>query len=230
MLRIVKMVGAPGSPLLLAVGLVVGVAIIVLWPRRRTAGRLWLVAIVSTYLALGLPWTANAIARRLPVVADPTPPSRALDTLIVLHGDNWQGRVRLAAQVFSTSAPRVVWLLGDGGLPDALQEAGIPRTRVRSVPGDLNTRDQMTRVSGLPGVRRAGATAIIASRLHMPRVAALARARGLDLVLLPSPLDTEPPESGPSLFVPTYAALQLSRDALYEHAALAYYRWRRWIT
>jgi hypothetical protein len=30
--------------------------------------------------------------------------------------------------------------------------------------------------------------------------------------------------------VPTYIALRVSRDALYEHAALAYYRSRGWIT
>jgi hypothetical protein len=31
------------------------------------------------------------------------------------------------------------------------------------------------------------------------------------------------------LYIPTYTALRVSRDALYEHAALAYYGWRRWI-
>jgi hypothetical protein len=30
-------------------------------------------------------------------------------------------------------------------------------------------------------------------------------------------------------FLPTYASLLVSRDALYEYAALAYYRWRGWI-
>jgi hypothetical protein len=43
-----------------------------------------------------------------------------------------------------------------------------------------------------------------------------------------SAIDDEPPVSGPGLWAPTYIALRVSRDALYEHAALVYYRWRGW--
>jgi hypothetical protein len=31
------------------------------------------------------------------------------------------------------------------------------------------------------------------------------------------------------VFVPTYYALRVSRDAIYEHVALRYYRWHGWI-
>jgi hypothetical protein len=63
----------------------------------------------------------------------------------------------------------------------------------------------------------------------MPRVAALAQTAGLELDLLASPVDQEPPTEGVWRLVPTYLALRVSRDAIYEHAALAYYRWRGWI-
>jgi uncharacterized SAM-binding protein YcdF (DUF218 family) len=76
---------------------------------------------------------------------------------------------------------------------------------------------------------RLGRTCVIASRLQMPRVAALAHSEGLDVTLIPSPTDTEPPTAGFRVFVPSYTALGVSRDALYEHAALAYYRWRDWV-
>ena len=47
--------------------------------------------------------------------------------------------------------------------------------------------------------------------------------------LIVSPIDTEPATSGWRLVVPTYYALRVSRDAIYEHAALALYTWRGWI-
>ncbi len=47
--------------------------------------------------------------------------------------------------------------------------------------------------------------------------------------LIESPVDVEPASTGALAFVPTYYALRLSRDAIYEHAALRYYRWHGWI-
>jgi hypothetical protein len=72
-------------------------------------------------------------------------------------------------------------------------------------------------------------TAVIASRLQAARVDALIRTARLPVTLLSSPVDEEPPVSGAARFVPSYIALRMSRDAIYEHAALVYYRWRGWI-
>jgi hypothetical protein len=63
----------------------------------------------------------------------------------------------------------------------------------------------------------------------MPRIAALARSAGVAPLLLPSPIDDEPPAVGVWRFVPTYIGLRTSRDAMYEHAALVYYRNKGWI-
>jgi hypothetical protein len=70
---------------------------------------------------------------------------------------------------------------------------------------------------------------VVASRLQAPRVWALARAMGLGILVMPSPVDDEPAASGLRAFVPSYLALRVSRDAIYEHVALAYYRWQGWI-
>jgi hypothetical protein len=64
----------------------------------------------------------------------------------------------------------------------------------------------------------------------MPRIRALTATRGLDLTLLSSPLDDEPAMEGWGRFRPSYVALRTSRDAIYEHVALVYYRWRGWIS
>jgi hypothetical protein len=48
-------------------------------------------------------------------------------------------------------------------------------------------------------------------------------------VLLPSPVDHEPAHQGWKLWLPSFAALRVSREALYELAALEYYRLRGWI-
>jgi hypothetical protein len=60
-------------------------------------------------------------------------------------------------------------------------------------------------------------------------MAALIRSRNCPVALLPSAVDAEPPTAGTDRFVPSYLALRLSRDAIYEHAALVYYRSRRFI-
>jgi uncharacterized SAM-binding protein YcdF (DUF218 family) len=229
MLSLFKAIGAPGSVPFLALCLAAGLIVIYLWPRNRALGRTWLLGVWCGYVLLSLPWIANTIANRLPPLAAQSA-RRPLDVLIVLDGDNWLGRVRQAGEAFSVASPRVVWLLGDAGLLDSLQEAGIPRTRIVHASGEPTTRDQMTRVRALMAVEQPGPSAVIASRLQMPRVAALAQALDLHVALIPSPLDREPPTSGAWRFIPTYTALRVSQDALYEHAALAYYRWHGWIS
>jgi hypothetical protein len=207
--------------------LVSGLATIYLVPRSRVLGLSWMIVVAIGYVGLSLPWTANALANGLPR-STPSDSWRPLDTEIVLAGDNRVGRVRQAEEVFSSAAPSGVWVLGDAQFLDSVVENGIPRARIKPVFGTRTTRDQMMRVRSLVAAGRLGRTAIIASRLQMPRVAALARALNLDVVLIGSPVDAEPPTAGPWDLVPSYDALRVSEDTLYEHAALAYYSWRGW--
>jgi hypothetical protein len=122
-----------------------------------------------------------------------------------------------------------VSVLGEQWVVDALVEAGLPRARIAHDRTTLTTRAQMAAVGAMQAARPGVTLAVVASRLQMARVAALAGAAGLDPVLLPSAVDDEPPSTGRRRFVPAYIALRVSRDALYEHVALAYYQWRGWI-
>lgn len=227
---ILKSVFTPGSRSFLIVCLGVWVALRWVWPRSPRIGSGWLATVAFAYLALGLPWVANALADRLtPSRADDVDPLPPVDTLVVLDGDNRVGRVRQAGRVYDGARPGSVRVLGEDWLVTALVGVGIERRRIAQDPGPRTTRDQIAWVQRLMARQPADRTALIASRLQMRRVAALARAARLPLVLVPSPIDMEPPTSGVRLFVPTYVALRVSRDALYEHAALVYYTWRGWI-
>jgi hypothetical protein len=122
-----------------------------------------------------------------------------------------------------------VWVLGQHWMLSRLVACGIDEDRLRHDLHVGTTLDQIDWVARFirdqPGAR----VAVVASRLQMPRVRGLAAARGLDLALLSSPLDDEPATEGWGRFRPSYVALRTSRDAIYEHVALVYYRWRGWI-
>jgi uncharacterized SAM-binding protein YcdF (DUF218 family) len=152
-----------------------------------------------------------------------------IDQLVVLDGDNRVGRVKLTREIFDTRPPQRVWVLGDVWIANALRDAGIPNDKLTHEIGAGTTREQIARVTALVHSNPRTSFAVVASRLQMPRIAALFRAGGLSVALLASPVDAEPPTSGARVFVPSYAALRVSRDAFYEVVALAYYRWRGWI-
>ena len=192
--------------------------------------RAWLGLVFVAHAILALPVVANTIAGGLPPVAMSDPAAlRNLDTLFVLDGDNRRGRVRSAAQAASASPAAVIVILGgDDWLPVALAEAGVPPTRISHDHQPADTRQQMVAVQRM-AAQTPGHTALVASRLQMPRVAGLVRNAGLSCALVASPIDTEPATSGWRLFVPSYYALRVSRDAIYEHAALAYYAREGWI-
>jgi uncharacterized SAM-binding protein YcdF (DUF218 family) len=228
-LETLKLVGGPGSIGFLAFCCAMGLAVGWVSPRLHRIGRAWLLMVFVAYAILGLPWVATAIANRLPNQAAAAGASLpTVDALVVLSGDNAVGRAQEAARVYRLVAPSVVVVSGEQWLVDRIKELGIPAARLVLEHRSRNTREQIAEVQ-----RRwpqwHGGVALIASRLQMPRVAGLARKAGLRLTLLSAPIDREPPTHGLWAFVPTYAALRLSRDALYEHAALAYYRRSGWI-
>jgi uncharacterized SAM-binding protein YcdF (DUF218 family) len=233
MLELLKMVGGPGSIGFLACSAAIGLAVTRLGPRWRRIGRGWLLFVFSTYLVLGLPWVAATIEHELPGV-EPASTASALpklDALVVLGGDNAVGRVQETARVYASASPAVVVVSGEEWLVDRVRSLGIPAARLVVDSRSANTREQIAEVrrQRLALQWSDDRVALIASRLQMPRVARLVKRSGLKVILVPSPIDREPPTSAPWSFVPTYVALRVSRDALYEHAALAYYRRRGWI-
>lgn len=208
-----------------------GLAAILAGAQWRRLGRWWLLLVFSAYLVLALPWIAAAIADGLPAVESASPVSSVpkVDALVILDGDNAAGRARTAARIYASASPSLVVISGDQWLADRVAELGIPPARLVVESRSRNTREQIAEVQQRMSHGSAGVVALIASRLQMPRVASLARQAGLKLILVPASLDWEPARDGVWAFVPTYAALGASRDALYEHAALVYYRQRGWI-
>lgn len=230
MTTVLKTIGPPGSIPFIIFCVLIGIVLAYVWPRSRRLSRAWLGLVFVAHTILALPVVANTIAGGLPPVAMSDPAAlRNLDTLFVLDGDNRRGRVRSAAQAASASPAAVIVILGgDDWLPDALAEAGVPPTRTSHDHQPADTRQQMAAVQRM-AAQTPGRTALVASRLQMPRVAGLVRNAGLSCALVASPIDTEPATSGWRRFVPSYYALRVSRDAIYEHAALAYYARKGWI-
>lgn len=231
MITILKVIGPPGSISFIGVCGLIAVLMTYAWPKNRRLARFWLSFVVIAHLILAVPLVANAIADGLPHVASADAAAlREIDTIFVLDGDNRRGRVRRAAQASEASPASIVRILGgEPWLVDALEEAGIRRSRLQVDYGSSNTREQIAAMRQMIAEPGTGRSAVIASRLQLPRVAALSRLAGVPALLLASPIDTEPPTSGWRTLVPSYYALRVSRDAIYEYFALRYYSWRGWI-
>jgi len=200
-------------------------------PQLRRLGIAWLSMLSCSYAVLACP----AVAGELADLASSYRPVRPVESVprtesvIVLGGDNSAGRVREAARVYLAWAAPSIIVLGEDWFVDHLREAGIPLSRIRQEAGPATTRAQMEWVRDYIAAHEAASAAIIASRLQMPRIAALAETLHLRVTLLPSEVDVEPRRSGERRWIPSLAALALARDALYEDAAIAYYRARGWI-
>jgi hypothetical protein len=225
-MTVLKTIGPPGSLGFLLLAVAVGLFIRYLWPRSRRLGHAWLIAVVSGYLVLGWPPAAQAILGGLPAPAAAAVENlEALDVLVVFDGDNRRGRVRAVEQIAAAASHPTIHVVGS-------------RLILREMPGILRertthhhaatTRDQIEWVRHL--ARRSPATriGIVVSRIQAPRTSALTAREVPGVRIIASPLDAELPTTGLTRFLPSYAALCVSRDALYEHAALSYYRWRGW--
>jgi hypothetical protein len=223
---VLKFVGSPGSIPFLVVSVLLAVVLLRFTRRYRRLGAALLAAVAGAYVVLALPVVSHAIANRLPDV--PVKRPDRIETVIVLDGDNRRGRVRELQHILESGRPMTVWVLGDRWILDALNEAGVSGPRFRYDDRARTTKAQIQQVESIAKDSPA-TTAVIASRLQAPRVAALITATRSSVTVLPSAVDAEPPTHGVERFIPTYIALRLSRDAIYEHAALAYYRLRQFV-
>ena len=227
MLDVIKFLGTPGSVSFLVLSVIAGALVVRYWRRLRVAALAWLGVVTMSYIVLAIPIVANAVAGALPGV-NPADPTERISTLIVLDGDNRRGRVRERQRVIASDTPSTIWVLGGRWILEALDEVQLSGPTFRYDASAGTTREQMNQVSTIAGAAMNGSTAVIASRLQAPRVEAIARKRHLGVRVLASPVDADPATSGIRRYLPTYIALRLSRDALYEHVALLYYRLRGW--
>ena len=226
MLTLAKTIGGPGSIGFLAIGCVVGLLMIYVWPRRRALGRWWLFGWYSSYIVLGVPALAHQIAAPLAFSARPV---AAIDTLIVFGGDNSVGRVQETVSAWRRHAPGELIVSGEEWFVDRIVAAGVPRARIDWDQVSATTKEQVDYLEEYAAVHPRARIGVICSRLQARRVDALLRASTLDITVMPAPVDREPPRSGFSVLIPTYAGLRVSRDALYERLALAYYERNGWI-
>lgn len=230
LLFLLKSIGGPGSIRLLILIVAVGVLFHYWKPSCRRIVRRGIAIAVVAYGVMALPVVATMIANQLPLVVTSALTSLGrLDALLIIDGDNRLGRARTSAAIVVEHSPTRVLLFGDEAMRDLLVEAGIPENRIELDESGSNTRLQVAAVTRLYAARPLK-TALVASRLQMPRIASLVREHPFDVLLISSPADREPPTGGGlSQFLPRLGALNLTRDAIYEHVALMYYRWRGWI-
>jgi uncharacterized SAM-binding protein YcdF (DUF218 family) len=229
---LIKQIGAPGSISLLVVCAAIGLLLRFAWPRRSRVARVWLVLVGGMYLLLAWPPVADGIARLLPAVPTAVAPSTPgrIDTLVVFDGDNRRARALAGVEVNAAAHPSAIWVLGNGWLVEPMSAGGVPRDRIWHDAEMATTRDQMARLQRLISERPTTTRlAVIVSRFQAPRVAGLLEAQNMTVALIASPSDRESPPSGLARFVPSYTALRNSREALYEVAAVWYYRRQGWI-
>lgn len=231
LVRVAKQIGGPGSLGFFALCFVVGLLIACIGPRSRRVAKAWLLLVGTTYLVAALPLVSYAISNRLPPHAPVWKPegSADLDIVVVLSGDNPWGRAREARRVLDATTPRCVLVSGSPWFVRMVVAAGVARDRLVVDDTTSTTRAQIAKLGAWAERCGAQRVVLIASTLSMSRVAALVRNAGVQVVFVPSPLDAAPPDSGIRLAVPSFRALRVTKDAFYEHMALAYYRKRHWI-
>ena len=229
MISLLKATGGPGSIPFLILAIAIGLIVTFVWPRKRRLGAIWMIGVCAVYAVLALPVTAHGIANSLPSLSNRAAAAAPVALLIVLDGDNRRGRARVAQHLIAANQPPAVWVLGSSWMIDPLLQAGVPDMVARHDPSAANTFFQMRQVAEMSAQIAPGRTVVIASRLQVPRVAALAATLDTDPEIVAAPVDDEPPTQGWRRFVPSYIALRLSRDALYEHAALRWYAHQGWI-
>jgi hypothetical protein len=225
---LVKLTGGPGSIQLLLILTLVGICLHRGRPRQRMIARLLLGITVLLYWVLATPATALAIEAYLPKTI-PAIDRTHFDTVVVLDGDNRRGRLTEALALWREASPSRVIVSGQDWLRDELIAAGIPEYRVQTDSTTANTREQIAWLGVLTSHHSSGEVAVIASRLQAPRVSALIRRAQLRAIVVAAPIDVDPQSTGVWALVPSYPALRLSRDALYECVALEYYAFRGWI-
>src|SRR5262245_34154624 len=183
------------------------------------------------YVVCSLPFVAQSVAAALPRVErlDRLPQDCSLDTLIVLGGDNFHGRIREALRVTSLCAPTHVLVSDQLWFAKRLIREGIPEMRIKADTMSRTTREQLQMVETYARGKPERSVAVIASIVQMPRVEALTRRFGLEVILVESPLDNELASGPVRRIFPSLSALHVTYDAVYEHLALAYYRRQGWI-
>ena len=223
-----KSIGGPGSAGFFLVIAAIALVLVAASRRTRRAGRLLLLLLGAVYFFLSLPVVGD-------LIADDTRPFDAtraaelgpIEDIFVFDGDSYESRAALTADLDRAMKIRNVWILGYVTLRDALVAAGVTDGHLRwGYTDDSTTYGQVVRMRKLMEHYKIARAVAVTSRIQATRIRGLIEQAGLDAVVVASPMDHESGTAGAWRFVPSRAGLALSRDALYERAALLYYRWK----
>jgi hypothetical protein len=225
-----KFLGGPGFLFGIVLAFALGVIVARRSRRYRLVAWIWAAVVSSLTIVLALPVVAQAIASRLPPAPnDDRPCVGRFETLIVFDGDNRRGRLAEALHLWHRDSPRLIIVSGGEWLVEELVAAGVPQRAVHQDDSASTTREQVEWLGGFRAVGDACDVRVVASELQMPRVAALVRMQRLPVSLHAAPVDSPVPTGRFRQFIPSYAALRVSRDALYELAAIHHYRREGWL-
>jgi uncharacterized SAM-binding protein YcdF (DUF218 family) len=197
----------------------------------RRAARGWLFATYLTFVIGGIPAVARHLASFIPAAA-PTPdvePFANTDVLVVLDGDNLNGRIREAAAIVRAAHPRIVVVSGRPVLADRLVTRAGPLNRLVMETAATTTREQIAFVGQFIHQERALTPTLVVSCLSVARVEGLLRKARLDIRVAASDFDEPVPEHGYRRWVPNLRSFGVSRYSLYEILALRYYRSKGWL-
>ncbi len=243
-------------PIVLAGAAVVGW--LYLRPAARGPRRL-LVALLVCYWIAATPLGARGLAGLIGYGFASLPDAAAAggaDTIVVMGGgeESFQVDGLTVSQPTAQSAlralegARVYRLLGRGTvvatggrlaregqlvpeaevLTRALVEAGVPVDHIVAESRSLTTREQAVNVGALLRARGTNRFVLVTSEMHMRRAQATFRAQGFDPIPSVSPLRSGQLGRSP-LLLPSGEWLAVSDMAVYDAAALAYYRLKGWI-
>ena len=223
---------------------------------RPRWGRRWILAAVLGYwwvsTPLGSMLLSAPLVRSFHALRDPVE-ARSAGAIVVLGGGIDQLKVGSNVLIYPSEpsalrvleGARVFRLLGgiplvvaSGGTPavgqqraegdvmaQALVELGVPRDRIVVDSVSMTTHDQALQVTRLLKARGIDRFIVVTSPTHMLRAVAVFRAQRADVV--PSAAAQLRERSWtPPFFLPNRDSFQVSRNAVYDYAALGYY-WAR---
>jgi len=228
MIDIAKTLLAPGT---MPFGILVAGAGVLLSMRRGRSRRFGVsicVALAGAYFVLALPATAERLSSGL-MTFDPlqhASDAGGASTVVMIGGDSAHARVVETLRLFHLLRPRWIVSSSPPDMREALVAGGVPSERIIAEVTARTTREQAIAVAKLVRARELGPVVLVASAIHMPRALGAFRAAGLSVI--PSPSATRQ-IAGLPRYWPAYDGLRLSREAIYEHVALAYYRWKGWL-
>ena len=245
----------PSSPLLLVAFLTVG-AVWLWRRRGAAAPRAFIALLAAGYWFISTPFGSNLLVRAVasPFYRIETrEQASGADTVVLLGGGVSTAtvagetagvptgstllRALEAARVFRTIEARLMVASGGRPRPDRqalpesavlrrlLVDAGVPSGSIVEESGSTNTLTQATEVAAMLRPRGIRRIVLVTSPTHMPRARAMFQGVGFDAIASMAPMRSEGAPRA-LLLLPNDESMDMSDEAVYECAALTYYRLR----